>query len=70
MSQTDDDKLIAEIKKYWDLSSKRVGKLIQRFDGVWHYGVALSDDYGISWGPNKQGALYYKGSLAIHTIEK
>lgn len=63
-----DTELIEAIQESWNPHSNRSGVLVQRFDGVWHYGVALSDNIAISWGPNEALQLYRKGCLAIHEL--
>jgi hypothetical protein len=66
--------LIAEIRKRWSPQDGRCGRLIQRRlvhghgpFSTWHYGVALSDSWAISWGP-KSGdiALLCDGRLKVH----
>lgn len=63
-----DNELIKKIQERWNLLSTRSGILVQRFDGVWHYGVALSDTSAISWGPSKALQLYHRGSLEVHQL--
>lgn len=41
---------------------------MQRFDGFWHYGVALSDTQAISWGPCEEAKPYYTGRLRVHPL--
>lgn len=63
-----DGELIEKIRQCWNPLSKRSGTLVQRFDGLWHYGVALSDTSAISWGPRETSKLYDKGCLVIHCL--
>lgn len=62
----EDAQLIEEIERCWNPLSKRSGTLLQRFDGVWHYSVALSNTSAIAWGPREAGQLYDRGCLRIH----
>jgi hypothetical protein len=67
----EDSELIEEIPTYWDPLGSRTGHLVQRFecfDSFWHYGVALSDTYAVSWGPSKTRQMYYKGHLTKHSL--
>ena len=64
---TDGD-LVEGIQRCWNPSSKRSGVLVQRFDGVWHYSVALSDTAAISWGPSEELQIYHQGCLVIHGL--
>ena len=57
-----------DITSAWDPSSHRCGRLIQRFDGFWHYSVALSDSQAIAWGPVNSGWWLDDGQLVIHPI--
>ncbi len=61
-----DNELIEEIKRCWNPWSSRAGILIQRFDGFWHYGVALSDNLAVSWGPIKASQVHNQGFLDVH----
>jgi len=63
-----DNELIKEIQQRWTPSSTRSGILVQRFDGFWHYSVALSDTLAISWGPIKASQVYHRGCLNIHEL--
>jgi hypothetical protein len=63
-----DSELIKEIQRCWNPLSERSGVLVQRFDGFWHYGVALSNTSAISWGPSKAVQLYHQGCLVIHGL--
>ncbi|MBD2096959.1 hypothetical protein H6F90_17805 [Trichocoleus sp. FACHB-591] len=63
-----DSELVKELKQCWNPLSIRSGTLVQRFDGVWHYSVALSDTSAISWGPSEALQLYHQGSLVIHEL--
>jgi hypothetical protein len=65
-----DSQLICEIKANWEPSSGKAGILVQRFDGFWHYGVALSKNKVISWGPCEKGNPYCKGQLTVHGLEQ
>lgn len=63
-------KLIAEIKKRWSPQDSRCGRLIQiqRHFSIWHYGVALSDSWGISWGPKGMAVLHAHGRLKVERM--
>ena len=63
-----DSKLIAQIQQSWNPKSNRSGRLIQRFDGVLHYSVTLSDTCAIAWGPSKNLKIYSEGCLQLHEI--
>ncbi|MFB2880946.1 hypothetical protein [Floridanema aerugineum] len=63
-----DDELIEEIKKCWKPLDSRAGRLVQRFDGVWHFSVALSETFAISWGPREASQLHEIGSLRVHSL--
>ncbi|HEY9853524.1 MAG TPA: hypothetical protein V6D28_28900 [Leptolyngbyaceae cyanobacterium] len=63
-----DSELIEKIQGCWNPLSKRSGTLVQRFDGFWHYSVALSDTSAIAWGPSQAGQLYNRGCLRIHEL--
>lgn len=60
--------LIVEIYQHWDSSHDRTGQLIHRFDGFWHYGVALCNTVGLSWGPCEPGKSYALGQLVVHSL--
>ncbi|MCL1470048.1 hypothetical protein [Argonema antarcticum] len=68
MTFNDNSELIQKIQRCWNPLSKRSGTLVQRFDGVWHYSVALSDTSAIAWGPSEAGQLYDRGCLRIHEL--
>lgn len=62
--------LILQIQQAWNKNFKRAGSLIQRFDGVWHYSVTLSETHAIAWGPSKNLKIYSEGCLKIHKIDR
>ena len=63
-----DAKLLEQVRAVWQPTATRTGRLILRCDGYWHYGVALSDAFAISWGPVVQG-LTGPGVLSLHALE-
>jgi len=54
-------KLLSEISERWTPQDGRCGRLVQRHikPRVWHYEVALSDSWTISWGP--KGGIWIAG---------
>jgi len=64
-----DSGLINDIQTCWTPADPKAGILIQRFDGVWHYSVTLSNTAAIAWGPVQSARPYGLGCLAIHSIE-
>lgn len=63
-----DDELIEEIKKRWKPLDCRAARLVQRFDGVWHFSVALSETFAISWGPSEASQPYHIGCFRVHSL--
>ena len=55
--------LVTEIKRRWNPSS-RAGCLVRRFQGIWHYGIALSETRAISWNTNNQLNIHDLDSFA------
>lgn len=58
-----------QINQYWNPYSSRCGKLIQSSSGlIWHYSVALSDEYAVAWGPEGGNKTIGLGKLNTHKI--
>lgn len=57
-----------QIQEHWNPASNKCGKLIKNTNGtVWHYSVALSDEWAMSWGANG-GGLMNIGHLYLQPI--
>lgn len=65
-----EQELISDIRRHWNPTANRAGRLVQKFHGFWHYSVALSNTSAISWGPAQQLRPYAQGCLSIHHLDQ